>query len=102
MLWELLVLTGSITLLASAVQAARNANASTGSRALVFAVGVILAVCYEWLAHKCADLFDRRSSRLSERTQKCCLRGFYCGLVLFLPLAAFVGHSVSLRLLRLR
>ncbi len=102
MLWELLVAIGSVTFVVSAVQSARYANTGPGGFALLVAVGLILAVVYEWAAHKFADAIDDRKNQWSESAQRWCLRGLYMGPVLFLPFAALLGEYLSLNLLRLR
>jgi len=102
MLWELLVAIGSAMFVVSAVQSARYANTGPRGFALVVAVGLILAVVYEWVAHKFADAIDHRKDRWSESARRWCLRGLYIGPVLFLPFAAALGEYVSLNLLRLR
>jgi len=102
MLWELLVLAGSVTLVASGVQSARHTNTGPGGFALVVAVGLIFAVAYELAAHKLADALDGHKDHWSESAQRWCLRGLFTGLVLFLPLAALIGDYVSRALLRLQ
>ena len=102
MLWELLVAIGSVMFVVSAVQSARHASAGPGGFALVVAVGLILAVVYEWAAHNFTDAIDDRKNHWSESGQRWCLRGLYIGPVLFLPFAAILGEYVSLSLLRLR
>jgi hypothetical protein len=102
MLWELLVAIGSAMFVVVAVQSARHSNTGPGGFVLVVAVGLALAVAYEWVAHKFADVFDKSKSCWSESAQKWCLRGLYIGPVLFLPFPALLGEYVSLKLLRLR
>jgi hypothetical protein len=52
MLWSLLTLISSLTLMASSLVAARQASAGFGGYALAVIIGLVLGVCNAWTLYR--------------------------------------------------
>ena len=101
MLWTLLTLTSSATLVASAVISAKHAQAGLGSYSLAIIIGLLLAVCNAWTMYKVGGTLADRSKRYSESVKEWRFRALYLAATLWIPLAAFLGDWVTSAAIRL-
>jgi hypothetical protein len=103
MLWELLVAVGAAMFIIVPVQTARSANAGVGGFALAVCVGLALAVAYEVVMHKAADVLERKLLGRSKSARNWCLRTFYLGTAVFPLFIAYLDNTRPLAtLLRFR
>jgi hypothetical protein len=90
MLLTLLAAVSSVTFLASAVLAAKNTHAAIGGYVLAIIIGLLLAACNAWVVYKAGEHVANLTSSSS----------FFLAILLWLPLAAFLGNWVALVVMR--
>lgn len=100
MLLTLLAAVSSVTLLVSAVLAARHEHAALGGYLLAIVVGLLLAACNAWMIYKAGNLLANRTSSSSKPRQEWFGRAFFLVILLWLPLAAFIGGWVASAVMR--
>lgn len=101
MLLTLLTATASLTLFASAFLAARHAQAAPSGYLLATVIGLLLAVCNAWGEYRIADRLANLTGSWSQSQQDWWGRAFSVVMLLWLPIAAFIGTSLSCAALRL-
>jgi hypothetical protein len=101
MLLTLLTGTSSATFFAAAVVAARHAKAGLGGYALAIIIGLFLAVCNAWILYKLGDILAGLTRSHSEAQQNRWGRAAFVAMVLWLPVAAFLGDWVASAAMRL-
>lgn len=100
MLLTLLAATSSVILFASAVLAATHGHAAFGTYLLAIVVGLLLALCNGWIVYKAGDLLAKLTCSSSKRRQEWFGRAFFLVILLWLPVAAYVGSWVSSAVMR--
>lgn len=101
MLLTLLTAASSVTLFVAASAAATHAKAGFGGYALTIFVGLLLAVCNALILYKLADILAVATKSRSEVQQNRWGRVAAVVMVLWLPLAAFLGDWVGSEAMRL-
>jgi len=100
MLLTLLAAVSSVTFLASAVLAAKNTHAAIGGYVLAIIIGLLLAACNAWVVYKAGERVANLTSSSSQSRQEWFGRAFFLAILLWLPLAAFLGNWVALAVMR--
>jgi hypothetical protein len=91
----------STTFFASAVLAARHEHPAFGGYILAIVVGVLLAGCNGWIMYKAAEVLANLTTASSASRQGWWGRAFSLVVLLWLPLAAYLGDWVSSTMIRL-
>lgn len=99
-LLTLLEASSSVTFLAGAVLAARHKHAGLHEYVLAIVVGLVLAGCNARAVHMAAEVVANRTTSIPESRQAW-LGPVFCLLVLlWLPVAAFLGNWIATVMLR--
>ena len=101
MLLTLLMAVSSATFLLSAVLAANHEHARSGGYVLAIVAGILLAGCNGWILYRAADELANLTTSSSESLQEWWGRAFFLIVLLWVPVAAFLGDWVSSTLIRL-
>jgi hypothetical protein len=101
MLLTLLTALSSLTFFASAVLAARHQHAGLGGYILAIFIGVLLAGCNAWIVDKSGTILANLTVSCSKPRQEFWGKVFFVAILLWLPLAAFLGDWVSSAIIRI-
>jgi hypothetical protein len=101
MLWTLLTLTSSVTLIASAVLSAKHARAGFGGYALAITIGLLLGVCNALAVYKLGEAVAGRSTAYSQSLGRWRFRALYFAAALWIPFVAFLGDWAAATAMRL-
>jgi hypothetical protein len=101
MLLLVMIAMSSMTLFAGAVVAANAQRASSSGYMVAVLVGVLLAGLNAWIVYRTATVLARFTSSCSPSRQEWAGRTFFLAIVLWLPLAAYLGDVVSSVFVRL-
>jgi hypothetical protein len=100
MLLTLLMVLTSVTFFASAVITAKHERATLAGYLLAIVIGLLLAACNAWVVYKAGDLMAMLTSSSSKVRQDWVGRLFFLAIMVWLPLAAFLGNFVASTLMR--
>jgi hypothetical protein len=100
MLLTLLTALSSATFFGSAVLAAIHEHATLGGYVLAIVIGLLLAACNAWIVYKAGDVVADLTSSCSKPRQKWCGRVFFLVILLWIPLAAFLGDWTTSAVIR--
>ena len=95
MLWTLLTLVSSLSIVFSAVVTAKDAHASASGYALAIAIGLALGTCNAWAFERVAAASHRGSTRYSEILRERWLGALYVAGVAWALIASFFGAWVT-------
>jgi len=101
MLLTLLAALSSATFFASAVLAARHEHAALVGYILAVVTGLLLATGNGWAVYRAGTLLANLTSSSSKARQDWWGRAFFLLILLWLPLAAYLGDRVSSAVIRL-
>src|ERR1700691_5402267 len=100
MLLTLLTALTSATFFASAVLAAKHQHAAVGGYLLAIVVGLVLAACNGWVIYKAGAALAHVTASSSKTGQEWSGRAFFLLILLWLPLAAFLGNWMTSAVVR--
>ena len=100
MLLTLLAALSSATFFASAVLAAKHEHATLGGYLLSIVVGLVLAACNAWAIYKAGAVLARVTASSPKARQEWSGRAFFLLILLWSPLAAFLGNWVTSAVMR--
>ena len=95
MLWTLLTLISSLTLIVSAVMTPKQANAALGGYALAVIVGLVLAACNLWALERVCASVDGRVHRASRAQQEWFLGVLYLAAAAWALVSPLVGARLT-------
>jgi hypothetical protein len=101
MLWTLLTLISSLTLIASSVVAAKQASAGFGGSALAVIIGLVLGACNAWALYRVGEAVGGRVQRSSTALQEWSLGALYLAAAAWALITPFVGVRVTSAAMRL-
>jgi hypothetical protein len=102
MLWMLLTLISSFTLIGSAVSSAIHSTTGFWGIAFAFCVGAALAALNFWfITYRLSDAVDDRLRRCSDRTQTRLIRALFFVALLWCIAARLVGAVITETAMRL-
>lgn len=101
MLWTLLTLTSSVTIVVSSFLAGRRAGNGPWIYLFVIGCGVIVSVINVFAMNALARRVANGCRDYSNAVQDWCFRLLYLAAVLWIPTAAFVGDWMSRTIIRL-